>query len=256
MLRVVLTTVLVAACGSSSPKPAPPPADPPPPAPPPREQVYVGPTTPPTLSAGFHFDVVEERTDRWGEDEAKSSTAAWRVEFTKIDPPQVITFRFRKMQEIWDTLSNKTIVLTLTDAGPTLTDENGAAVPTPNYAFSAFLNNGTLTFPELYGQRLDKDAPVTVDGPTLAMVAGYPLTDTSAATLTLQGVDPEGVATIAFTGEGSGADAAGNPITWTATGTAGIDVDTWLPTSSRLAYQTAGVYKAHGFDLHRTYAFE
>lgn len=256
MLRVVLTTSILAACGSSSPRPATPPADPPPPAPPPREQVYDGPATPPTLAAGFHFDVVEERTDRWGEDETRSSTAAWRVEFTKIDPPQVITFRFGKMQEIWDTLSDKTIVLTLADAGPTLTDENGAPVPTPNYAFSAFLNNGTLSVPELYGLRLDKDTPVTVDGATLAMLAGYPLTDTSAATVTLQGVDPDGIATIAFTGEGSGADPAGKPITWTASGTVEIDVDTWLPRSSRIAYQTAGVYNAHGFDLRRTFDFE
>lgn len=257
MLRVVVLSALLTACGSSSPKPAGPPDPIQPDAPPPREQVYDGPATPPTLEAGFHFDVVQERTDRFGDDETRSSSAAWQIEFTKIDAPQVITFRFGKFVTNWEELSDKTMVLTMTATGPKITDADGAAVPMPNYAFTAFLQNGTMSVPELFGKHLDQGAAVAIDGVTWMMLTGYPIEgETTSASVTLERVDPDGIATIAHAAEGTGKDPAGMPITWSATGTVEIDVDTWLPRSSTLSYQSKGVPKAHGFDLRRTYTFE
>lgn len=254
MLRLLSITALLAACGSSAKPAAAPPPPPPKPLPP---QVYDAPAQPATLEAGFRFEVVEQRTDRWGED-VRTSNAAWGIELTRIDPPQVITFRFHTMPEIWKELTDKTLVLTISETGPALTDETGASFH--SYAITPFMQGGGLAVPELSGHHLEKDVAVAIDHVTLSLLCGFQVGQTAtSASMTLTGVSAEGIATIAFEGKGDDVDAGGQPITYELAGTVELDSATKRARAVELAIdRSPGIASAQGhrMELKRTFSYD
>lgn len=234
----LVTLALVACSGSSRPATSPEPKVP-------DEVIDVATLGPP--ADGFTFATTLHRTkDGYasqltgeGMDPLSVSTVldlTYTVELVGADHLRVTFTQASQMEgaaAITWTVANHGYDLTSTS----VTHVDGSAVPDEELTMlSSFYQEGGFALPvreALVGRRVTKDAPVALDADAVMKLAMLGVPPGTTGELTLQGIDADGIATVAFTAKGTTEDGT---ITLELDGTATLEAATLLPRS--LTYTT------------------
>jgi hypothetical protein len=206
----------------------------------------------PPLAKGFHFHATLHVDD----DQKTIADEAYDVEILEVADGIPSSFRFRFQEMRIDgqpsILTDKTYAFEASPAGYVLIREDSTGdhvdVSTEEVsAIEAFYQQGGAFLPgraELVGQKLEKGVAV----PSADLVTGLsmmrPVSNPTAATVTLDALGDDGIATIALAASGD-TPSGDQHISWGYTGTLRIAADTLLPTALSISFVAHAVDPAN-----------